>query len=212
MKDLVVLTPGKDDEFTLRGLFTRPQALDIRPVEARFLIHPERDPGCYRRPQDVLRPLASQYSHALVMFDREGSGVERSGAAPDMEREVENLLGRNGWGGRVRCIVIEPELEIWVWANSRQVDECLGWANRQLSLRQWLEENGWLQPNQIKPSRPKEAMQATMREVGKQRSAAVFEALASRVSFQNCEDEAFGRLLSCLRGWFGPGPVASPPL
>ena len=42
-KDLVVLAADKDIEQALRGLFARPEALDIRLVEADVRIHPQHD-------------------------------------------------------------------------------------------------------------------------------------------------------------------------
>jgi hypothetical protein len=119
-----------------------------------------------------------------------------------LEADVEQRLATNGWADRARAIVIDPELESWVWSKSPEVDKALGWAGHVPALRPWLTQNGWLHESEAKPARPKEAMDAALRVVRRPRSSAIFRELAERVSFRRCTDAAFGKLITTLQTWF----------
>lgn len=126
-KDLIALVADKSIECTLRGLLSRPEALRIRSILCDVFVHPERDPACLRKAAPFLRPYTEAYRHALVIFDRDGcGGGER--LRVQLEAEVERLLAKAGWGDRAAAVVIDPELENWVWSDSPQVDRVLGWA------------------------------------------------------------------------------------
>ncbi len=72
------------------------------------------------------RGYVNDHNYALVLFDKVGSGDE----GEDRQRiqtAVERDLGRSGWEDRSKAIVIEPELETWVWSTSANVGKILGW-------------------------------------------------------------------------------------
>ncbi|MBL8187000.1 MAG: hypothetical protein JNK38_03280 [Acidobacteria bacterium] len=201
MKNLVLLVPDKDIEYTLKGVLARHQALGIRQIEFDCFAHPEHDPGCLRTSESFLRPLLNRYEHALVLFDREGCGKEQL-SRDAIEQEVESRLSLSGWADRAKAIVLDPEIEIWVWSDSPHVDKVLGWENRQPDLRTWLQGQNFLSPGQLKPQRPKEAMQSALRNSGKSRSSALFFQLAENVSLTRCVDPAFLKLKTILQQWF----------
>ena len=88
--DLALLVAGKDERETIEGLLQRPQRLGIRPVSVKSLVHPRRDPGCYKEAEHILQPLQGSASHALVVFDHEGSGQEsKSGSDLESRRTQE---------------------------------------------------------------------------------------------------------------------------
>ena len=200
-KDLVCLVADKDLEQAIGALLQRPEALDIRPPIFDVFPHPEKDPGCCHHGVDFLRPFATRYRHALLVFDFEGCGREGK-TSSELEQDLETDLSRNGWDDRARVIVIEPELEVWVWSDSPEVDAILGWSGKLPGLRAWLEQEGWLEAGAAKPERPKEAMEAALREARKPRSSATFRKLAETVSFQRCQDRKFLRLKQVLQRWF----------
>ena len=202
-KDLVILVADNDAELAVRQMLSRDSALGIRPVHWDIYRHPERDPGCRLQCAQFLRPFLRTHEHAMVVFDREGCGSPDS--RHDLEEEAVELLARNGWTGRCAAIALDPELEIWVWSRSREVDRTLGWAGRRPGLRDWLAENGLWPRGEAKPERPKEALQAALREVRKPRSPSLYQQLAQRVSLTKCSDSAFDTLRSVLREWFPPG-------
>jgi hypothetical protein len=200
-QDLVLLVADKDTEMSLRGILARREALGIRTVRYSIYVHPEHDPGCRLRAHHFLRHFANGYDHALVVFDREGSGQDTA-TRDELDSDLEKRLNKSGWGHRAAVVVTDPELEAWVWSDSPHVDQVLGWAGRKPPLRQWLQERGFLQPGQVKPPRPKEAMLAALCDVRKPPSSSLFERLAQTVSFDRCTDDAFAKLSRTLKGWF----------
>ncbi len=201
MTDLAVLVADKDSELSLCALLSRAATLGIRPVTSTFLRSQEHDPGVYQRATDLLRLHLRTHTFALVVLDREGSGRDALGRT-EIEAEVEMRLSRNGWKDRCAAIVIDPELERWVWNNSQEMAATLGWTGKLQGLRGWLCEGGFLAPGDSKPSRPKEAMLAALRQSRVPRSSALFEQLALRVDTSTCVDPAFVKLRETLLKWF----------
>ncbi len=200
--DLIVLVADSNMENTLRGLLSRHHALGIRPITCDIFRHDKRDPGCWTDAHNYLRPYTRQYRYALVMLDHEGSGQE-SQRVVDLQEELESRLEANGWAeGRARVIVLEPELEMWVWSDSPQVDVCLGWQTHQPDLRTWLRQRNLLAPDALKPADPKKALEAALREVKTPRSSAIYRHLAEQVSFRGCVDPCFNRFRTILTEWF----------
>jgi hypothetical protein len=205
MKNLVLLVPDKNIEHTIKGVLTRHQALGIRQLvhqrDFDCFVHPEHDPGCLRTSENFLRPFANQYEQALVLFDREGCGKDQL-SREAIEQEVEARLSQSGWNDRARVIVLDPEIETWVWSDSPHVDKVLGWEAKQPDLRTWLQGQGFLVTGQLKPERPKEAMEKALRQSGKSRSSALYFQLAEQVSLNRCVDPSFLKLKNILQQWF----------
>ncbi len=201
--DLIVLVPDRNMKAAVSGILNRPRALGIRQVTFQVLIHPQKDPGVLRHAHNFLSPFAGKYERAIVVFDREGCGRELEGPEA-IEANVQERLARSGWADRAKAIVIDPELERWVWSDSPEVDNVLGWAGRAPALRPWLTEKGFLEQREMKPGRPKEAMEAALRLVRRPRSSAIYQALAESVSFRRCTDCAFKKLTATLQQWFPP--------
>ena len=129
-----------------------------------------------------------------MLLDREGSGQEHRRAAQEMETDLENRLWQSGWTGtegqsRAAAIVLDPELEVWVWSRSPHVAQVLGLS--QVELQQILE--GFPATSEGKPRRPKEALLAALRRSGRPQSARIFQELAERVSLW-AHERAFDRL------------------
>lgn len=200
--DLVVLVADKDANFALSEILANHQRLAIRAIQARVIPGEYHDSYVFRRCHDLLRSQLGLAGHALVIFDREGCGSLHPRDV--LEADVEARLAQNGWVGCSAGVVIDPELEAWVWGDSPHVDEALGWPCGGRSLRQWLEDEHYLIPGQRKPSGPKEAVQHAMRLARKKRSSALYGELARKVSFEHCSDPAFLKLKATLRRWFPP--------
>ncbi len=203
MKNLVALVACQPYQMTLEGLLSRPSALNIRDVSYDIIVNPERDPGCRNKSAGILRPFINMYEFAIVLFDYEGCGSE-SLNREQIEINVENHLAGNGWENRSSAIVVDPEIEIWVWSDSPHVDGVLDWSGRQPDVRKWLMRNTtyWNQ-GELKPIRPKEAMEKALREVQKPHSSTIYKELSKKVSVNRCTDNAFDKLKSVLFSWFG---------
>jgi hypothetical protein len=122
----------------------------------------------------------------------------------EVERTLRERLERAGWEGRCDAIVLDPEIEAWVWSTSEHVADCLGWAGPPASLREWLVGMGLWEEGAEKPRRPKEAVEAVQRTSQKRRSPRLYGQLAARVSLRPCVDPAFLRFCNVLREWFPP--------
>jgi hypothetical protein len=197
--NLVLLAADKTIETGVTRAFARTPSLGCTAFTFRSFVHPDRDPGCYRRAAEFLTVLTDQYQYAVVIFDREGSGTTMQ--RQDIELEVEARLAASGWNDRARCVVVDPEIENWVWTDSPHVAECMRWRAN-IELREWLATRGLWPQEAAKPPRPKEALQAVLRETGQPRSSALYGEIAQRVSLAKCSDPAFLKLRELLVGWF----------
>ena len=205
-RHLVVLVPDADIEQAMRGLLTRTDSLRIAPVSFDVTRHVNRDNGCRSAPTAHLRSYLSSHRYALVVFDRHGCGSPDS--RREIQRNVEDDLTRNGWKDRSKAIVIDPEIEAWVWSDSPAVARVLGWGSDFRALREWLSSRGLWASNRRKPRNPKNAMREAMEEAGRgkkvRRSPTKFHDLAMAVDFTACNDPAFVELMRTLRAWFPP--------
>ena len=207
MKDLWILVADADIEATMQGLLTQRQAaLGIRDVKFTIMRHQQRDPGCRRQAGSAARSYASDHHHALVVFDKAGSGDEGADRQ-HIQEAVEEDLRCNGWENRSKAIVIEPELEIWVWSTSPHVGTILGWNEGIEELRGWLHKHQLWPVDKAKPPDPKSALRQAMREQNGRPRAATFMNLARSVGLNTCNDPAFRELRNTLRRWFPASPI-----
>lgn len=204
-KDLVVLAADKDMEFTIKGLLSKPERLGIRSVTNEILVHINHDPGCLLDGHNVLRVCHGRYRHAMIMLDRDGCGRE-SATRTDLESEIEQRLRESGWGDRAAAVVIDPELEIWIWSQSPEVDRALGWSGANPDLRSALKTEGLLTESFAKPMDPKAAMKYALRKARVNPSASIYFEIAQNVSFKRCEDPSFIKFRTILQTWFPSTP------
>jgi len=198
--DLVLLAAESNIEHGMRDVLSRPEALGIRPVRFKTYRHPQRDPGCANRAHDFLRQFCRDYDHALVVFDHEGSGCEH--LAPErLEADVTQRLAANGWGDRAATIVVFPELEVWVFGTSPELEQSLRWRNS-TPLRAWLQNRGVWDAGHAKPADPKRALESALREARQPRSSSFYESLAGSVDLTQCQHPAFRRFREALIEWF----------
>lgn len=200
-RDLVVLVADKNMEFSLKGILQRPQSIGIHQIDFVIYQHFHRDPGCLLEGHEFLRHFSKIYRHALVMFDREGCGREHLKRI-ELEKEIEERLSSSGWGNRAAAIVIDPELENWVWSDSPELDAAIGWQGMFTPLRTWLKYKNFLADNSLKPSPPKKAFEDALKKVRKPRSSSIYKQIADKVSLKRCHDPAFLKLKGKLLQWF----------
>ena len=111
---------------------------------------------------------------------------------------------RVGWSARAAAIVIDPELEAWVWADSPHVERLVGWAGVSGGLRGWLTGERFWENGAPKPHDPKGAVERALQRAKKPRSSALYLRLAEQVGFSACADPAFQKMRSILQAWFSP--------
>ena len=183
-------------------LTNRHPSLGIRPIEFTVARHFKRDAGCRVHAAERLDGHRHSYDYALVMFDREGCGAEDE-SRETIQTDVEQSLYNSGWAGRSKAIVIDPELEAWVWTDSPHTARVLGWKEEGYSeLQAWLHDRNLWPAGHLKPPDPKEAFRRALKAKGLQRSPKRFENLARVVGLTQCQDPAFAELVATLAGWF----------
>jgi hypothetical protein len=201
-KDLIVLAADKSMKLTIEKLLARSSHLGFRQVYADVVSHPENDPGVMNRCHDFLRSFTRQYEHAIAMCDRDGSGSES--AREDLETRIERHLRTNGWDDRASAVVIDPELDVWVWGDWHVLVKWTGWSGDAESLRAWLTDQNLLDAGNAKPRDPKQTLKRVLRRTQKPWSSARFEAMAAEAETSRCTDPAFVKPRYVLQTWFPP--------
>ena len=206
-RDLVVLVADRHMERAFKGLLSQQEKFGIRNIDYQILTHPGHDPGCRTQAVELLRPFLSSSNYAIVAFDYHGCGSSLMPA--EVQSKIERQLFVNGWEKRSHVVVIDPELEEWVWAPSPHVSRALGWGDNFGNLRRWLHDRGLWPSGRSKPIDPKRAMETAMRNAPgdkrPRRSSTIFERIAKSSDPMSCRDSAFSQLRETLQAWFPLG-------
>lgn len=197
--DLVILVPDKNTRFALNAALKRPDALGIRPIAFKIIVHSGRDGGVRSSGAELLRTEKNAFVHALIVHDFEGSGAKEADPM-ELEKSLDaSLLAV--WGARSKAIVAYPEMDMWMWGSDNKLKQVLNWT-RTGDIRDWVKKAGFELDNNDKPLRPKEAIEHVMSELRLPRSSAVYGKIASEISLARCHDAAFQRLRRQLQKWF----------
>lgn len=199
--DLLCLVADKNMDAAVSGLLSRPEALGIRPIAPELIVHPAHDPGCFHDGVEFLRGLRSQAKHALILLDLAWQGVP-AGSAAELEDQLEMSLSQAGMSDWAGAVVIEPELEAWVFGRSRHIPTALGWHASGDEFRSALTAHGLWPVEDDKPPDPKAAMEWALRQVAIPRSSSIYRQLAATVGTKRCTDRAFVRFRGLLQAWF----------
>ena len=196
--DLAVLVADTQCKAVVEAVLARPAAVGIRTVAAVVNVHPGRDPGVVNSGAAVLAQLGHSYTHGLLICDVEGSGWR--GEAGALEEKLEQEL-RQAWGGGAAAIVLQPELEEWL-VGARSALGKLGRRDAADVTALW-RRRGYLGEGEVKPRRPKEAIEAWLEHVGERRTSAVYREVAAGASLKaSCAGRSWPRLVELLRRWF----------
>jgi hypothetical protein len=201
MKDLIILVADQNMRDCIDGLIPRiPIVYNISSFTYDIFVHTNRDPGCRAQSSDFLKSFQNKYRFALVIFDKEGCGKETL-SKEDIERNVEQMLTGNGWNDRAKAIVIDPELENWIWIKSPRLAQIISWQSIE-SLYQWLIDRNYISEGEQKPREPKEAFERALYISQKRRSSSIYKQIASQASFRSCTDLSFLKLVELIINWF----------
>jgi hypothetical protein len=204
MRDCVFLVADSQIQAMLRGFLGRDSfhlslgcgAFDVDPT-VDIVVDPNRDPGVYSRGFQMLASFTTTHRRAVVILDAEWEGSPGAGPIRDkIGRELEA-----SWGEYI-VIVLEPEIEAWLWQDNQHVVGALG-AGNYAALRAELEARNLWRAGELKPFRPKEAVEFVLKRARIPRSAALYGQIAGRVSVKACVDPAFLSLRETLEAWFG---------
>lgn len=201
---LLVLTADPQMQAVIETLLRlRQQDLEIAVTTFDVQRHPRSDPGCRGEAAAHVRPALRDFSRLLVVFDHRGCGSTEAPAV--IEEAVEADLARTGWKARSKVIVIEPELETWVWGRSEGAVRTLGWNLGYPALRNWLREQALWPSGAPKPPDPKKAAERVPGRKNRPITVRFYRELARTADFRDCRDPAFCALRDTLREWYPAG-------
>jgi len=241
MKPLVIMTADGQCKATLRGFFERKKfylSLGCGPIELDdetfdpendIVVHPGKDPGVWSDPQKVLFSTGKVYEKALIILDHAWEGAP---PADQLIERIKTLVEKEAKlePHRFEVILIEPELEAWIWQRNQQVVDAFGFKgneaalwnlfeDKSLLLDQDEEEHRFVPANALggqppawpmanpKPENPKGLVEALKSHCRSGPPSEIFSEISSHISVKNCGDEAFQLLRAKLREWF-PKPNA----
>ncbi len=212
---LIVLVADRSMEQAAKALLSRSGVIGTTDFCFKIIVHPRHDPGCLREAVEYLRPFLSKDRYCVVMFDHKDCGSKEP--RQEIQAQLEEDLRRNGWDDRAKVVAIQPELEAWVWGDLTTASSKLGWLKKPKELRQLLEDVGLWPEDKYKPPDPKEAVDATLAYVRRERrrekglkkrdllrTPRLYRAIATSARVDNCRDPAFQELRGTLQRWFPP--------
>lgn len=199
--DLVCLVADINMEHGIKAILERTRSLDIKEINVKMLRHPNKDSGCLLTAHELLRSYINHAERAIVIFDYDGCG-DSTRQPTEIEHHLESQLSVNGWDGRNATIVINPELEQWIWTNSERMPRIIGHECSYQELLEKLLNNGYTIDHNGKPYKPKESLEYLIKMSRFQRTSAIYSEIASKVSFRHCSDNSFNKLTTTLKNWY----------
>jgi hypothetical protein len=165
------------------------------------VLHGNTDGGIHRRAHELLRPYTRTHQYAVVILDKNFGG--QLPTAVVREGICRNLL-YNGWPAEcAEVVVIDPELEVWLWQRSNpHIARAFRYNDVSVSLEEFLEAEGLWLTAAVKPGRPKEAARLLLRRYRGGVPMVVYTRIVENISVSGCQDPAFNLFADALRRWF----------
>jgi hypothetical protein len=158
------------------------------------------DGGIHRRAHALLRPYIRSHQNALVILDKNFGGQL---PAAVVREEILSNLSRNGWqAGCAEVVVIDPELEVWLWQRDNPHIARVFRYDGAVPLEEFLGAEGIWPSTALKPVRPKEAARILLQRFRAGVPMVVYARIVENISVSGCQDQAFSLLASALRRWF----------
>lgn len=158
------------------------------------------DGGLWRHAGGLCKGYLRTHQRLVVCLDRDFGG---SPGQAQVRHDIEQQLLKVGWQAtNFLVLVIDPELEQWIWQDSLHIERALNHV-RPPSLRQALAASGEWPFGNAKPIDPKDVMERLVnKNLRGNRSSALYNKITSRVSIANCSDGEFQALRQQLQVWF----------
>lgn len=213
MRDCIFLVADKNMQAAFEGFLTRQAfhlslgcgTFDFDPRQDLRVAAGDNDPGLYTRGHELLRPFQATHRRAVVVLDAEWDG---SPGADEITEHLSGQIAATGWEPDLfAVIVIDPELENWIWQQNDHVAKGLGFSDRQALMADPDLQQAW-PAEQAKPASPKETLETLLRKRRIPRSSAIYRRITSQTSIKHCQDAAFQALVEVLQRWFPPEFVA----
>lgn len=213
MRDCMFYVADTNMAEAFKGFLSRPQfhqSLGCAPFHFDSLLDLGRaagktDGGLWRHAGGLCKGYLQTHRRLVVCLDRDFGG---SPGQALIRSNIEDQLLDAGWlPGSFKVLVIDPELEQWVWQDNIHVENALNHTGNQ-SLRATLLAAGEWPAGAAKPIDPKGALERIVRaNLRGNRSSAIYSKITSKVSVGGCQDGEFLALKQQLSIWF-PAEVA----
>jgi|GEM_PF-1189426 hypothetical protein len=199
--DLVALVPDVHIDAIIRTLVSR-----LWPHISFISVKAKGDPDVFYRAEEWLRPFIHRAQYALVILDFQWARPSGLAASHHVREKLKDRLSRSGWQDRCEVVVIDPEVESWLWADVRTLARAILQEHENEILR-------LLPRGSSKPRNPKEELDRVIEQVNRdrrvraKRDARLYEQFAREIPkerLDQCADPAFSALRWALSSWFGP--------
>lgn len=209
MKDLLVFAADADTGAFIGALLDRPEALGIRRVTFDIKRHDRRDPGMVTDGPERARLWKGHYEKALLIWDHEGSGRERKQTPAQAAADIAGRMDDVTWANNHTVVVLEPELEIWLWHCESALRAHLDVSADE--LLKWIEVfagRARETPEAVKRDSPKDLFEDIVKvRLKRTISPRDFEHIGRRASIRGLMScPSFAAIAGALREWFPPEP------
>jgi hypothetical protein len=149
-----------------------------------------------------------KHRHAVIVLDREfGTAYD----AVFLHDDLVKRIAQTGWPlDRFEVVVIDPEIEAWIWQQNKRVADALH-AKSMAEVTAILAAAGYAWTStvpKLAPNRPKEALEAVLRHKQLRWSSAYHKKITESIPVAKCSEPTFVELRNTLQRWFPPGATA----
>ncbi len=147
------------------------------------------------------------WKHCLVLADRKVSGT-RFASPEEVEDMFEKaLLHRSNGKYTARLVIIDPEIETWLWGvKPMHWREALRAHTGRTRISQDAVKRAFHRYGKGKPEDPKRAVEGILRELNVRKSAKLYGEIArhsSKRDWDGCSSPSFHKVYRTLKEWFG---------
>lgn len=186
----------------MQALLNRVHGLGIRHVTFEFDL---RFNTVRTQGPNIARERRRRFPYVICLWDHRGSGQEHKPAS-QVQGKVQAHLNGNTLKGCSKAIVIDPELEIWLWQDWTAIAVALKVEEKQLA--KWLKNYQQRQfpthsVQELVQRFPQEALEAVVQQAGEKPDSALYGRIADAANFELWSKEpSFRQLRRTLRRWF----------
>jgi len=200
---LFCIVADRNMKAVVEELIPRVRNMDGLSFAFRFsdvIVHPRHDPGCYWEGPELIadRVQADSRLYGMLLLDFAWEGHSHR-CPEEMQQHLQQRMERAGQ--RALAVVLDPELEEWVFVRSPRAIEAMGWTDWNEAKRV-LQEAGLWKKECTKPEDPKKAMEVLLRSKGIPRSSSVYREIARFAGLKHCRSRSFTRIRMALQRWF----------
>lgn len=218
LRHIFFLVADGQTETTIKAFFNRTdfcKKLKVGPFEVGDMDIEKvgNDAEVFYRAADRARSRLKTHQKLVVILDEAWDDKRAPDAATIKERLTQDLYAKGWEYDRFVVIVIQPELENWIWNDTAHMhrvfrfDQIPGFTSARDYFREAKVDSAgkrchW--PEQAsKPTNPKEALHMLCRESRAKPDAAKYADVVCGVNVLRCQEPGFQELLATLRRWFG---------